>query len=92
MTNNLTENQLFGEVKSDSKGRLTLVSVVEANKSYRVSRNDSGQIILDPLPVHERELRILNDPAKLASLKRGIEQAEAGETRSLGSFKKYASK
>lgn len=96
MIKNATKNQSCGVLKdkdvtqSDSKGHLTLDIVTDANKYYIVSKYDSGQIVLDPIP--ETELRILNDPEKYASLRRGIQQAETGKIRSLGSFKKYASK
>jgi hypothetical protein len=72
--------------RTDERGRLTLGSVASST-TFHVLRNEYGQILLDPVvQVPERELRIWQDSNKFASLSRAIEQAEADETISLGSF------
>jgi len=62
-----------------------------SEKSYRILVNDAGQILLDPIDnVPDREQWLWQNPTALSSLQRGIAQAKAGETQSLGSFAQYA--
>lgn len=76
-------------VQADSRGRLTLGSVVKA-KSYRVMVNDTGQILLEPVvSIPERELWLWQNPDALASVQRGIQHSAAGEICDLGSFAQY---
>lgn len=77
-------------VHSDSRGRLTLGQVAKA-KSYRVSVNEAGQILLDPVvSIPERELWLWQNHDTTASVQRGIQQSASGETKELGSFAQYA--
>lgn len=77
-------------VEPDSRGRFTIGAIAKS-KTYRVQINDSGQILLDPVvAVSERELWLWQNPEALASVQRGIEQAEAGQIHDLGSFAQYA--
>ena len=84
----------FREIKhssrADSRGRLTLGTVAK-NKDYRIMLNDLGQILLDPIAtIPEKEIWLWRNQSALESLKRGLEEAEAGETHDLGSFAEYA--
>lgn len=73
-------------VKADDRGRLTLGEVGKG-RSYRVSTNSSGQILLDPVVnVPERELWLWQNDEARESVRRGTSQAAEGKGRSLGSF------
>jgi hypothetical protein len=77
-------------VRPDSKGRITLGKLAEGVSSYRVKRQKDGKIILEPfmeIPAEERWL--WDNKEALESVMKGIEDARAGRTVSLGSFKKY---
>lgn len=69
----------YGEVRVDSKNRITLGSSVKIS-SYKVYRNSLGQYILDPqisVPAHEAWL--YQNPEALAAVKKGLEAARAGK-------------
>ncbi|MBE9167077.1 hypothetical protein IQ238_05855 [Pleurocapsales cyanobacterium LEGE 06147] len=92
--NNYVANSNFREIKHtsrvDDRGRLTLGAVAK-KKNYRVMINDLGQILLDPIVnIPEKEIWLWRNQSALESLKRGLEEAEAGETNDLGSFAEYA--
>jgi len=76
----------------DSKKRLSLgKALADAGVTFNVYVNNLGQIVLDPLktvPAHEAW--IFEDKKILASVKRGLQQAAQGKTKSLGSFARYA--
>lgn len=77
-------------VTADTRGRLTL-GAISKGKSFRVSLNEKGQIVLDPVKaVPEREAWLWENEQALHSVKKGIEEAARGETRSLGSFAGFA--
>lgn len=78
------------DVKPDSQGRLTLGPVIKA-KSYRVTINNLGQILLDPVvSVPEQELWLWQNSDALASVKRGLEQSGTEQGQYLGDFSQYA--
>lgn len=78
------------EVTVDSRHRVTLGSAA-AHRRYRVRVQDDGDIILTPLAsIPARELDLWNDPDLLASVKRGLAQAAAGDIHDLGDFEQYA--
>ncbi|MEL6441653.1 MAG: hypothetical protein AAFQ80_20665 [Cyanobacteria bacterium J06621_8] len=53
--------------------------------------NQSEQIIQDPLVnTSEKEVWLWKNQLALDSLKRGLDEAEAGETQHLGSFTEHA--
>lgn len=84
----------FQEIKpssrADDRGRLTIGAVAK-RKNYRVMINRSGQILLDPIVnIPEKEVWLWKNQSTLNSLKRGLKEAEAGETQDLGSFAEYA--
>ena len=70
------------ETELDSKRRLTLGSAIKPPADgvrYRVFANELGQILLDPVKsVPAYEAWIYEDPELIASIQRGIAQAEAG--------------
>ncbi len=70
------------ETEPDKKRRISLGSVVvaEAGVRYRIMKNEIGQILLDPVKsVSAYEAWVWENPEHIASIKRGIAQAEAGE-------------
>lgn len=78
------------EVTVDSRHRVTLGSAATSER-YRVRVQADGDIVLTPLAsIPARELDLWGDPALLASVKRGLEQAAAGDVVDLGDFGEYA--
>lgn len=82
----------YGEVRVDSKNRITLGQAGPAKiSSYRVYRNASGQYILDPqvtIPAYEAWL--YKNKEALAAVKRGIAAARAGKlVKAKEDFSKY---
>ena len=78
-------------VTLDAKKRLRLGAVGEVGSAFNVYRNRLGQIVLDPvkaIPVSEAWL--WENPEAFASVKRGLQQADKGETHDLGDFTRYA--
>lgn len=70
------------ETEPDSKRRVSLGPAVKTPPGvrYRVMQNELGQILLDPVKtVAAHEAWIYENPARLASIRRGIAQAEAGK-------------
>lgn len=77
----------LGEVKA----RLANLAVTGEALQFRVYVNAAGQILLDPtIAVPARELWLYRNPQALASVRRGVAEAERGELYDLGSFAKYA--
>ena len=78
------------EAAVDSRHRITLGAAAQ-HQRYRVTTLDNGNILLEPLvSIPARELDLWNDPELLASVKRGLEQAAAGDLHDLGDFEQYA--
>src|ERR1700678_4298274 len=74
------------ETEPDSKHRARLVTPVQTPPGvrYRVMRNDAGQILLDPAKtVPAYEAWVWENPERIASIRRGIAQAEAGNLTSI---------
>jgi hypothetical protein len=74
------------ETEPDQKHRVSLGTAIRTPPGirYRVMYNEVGQILLDPVktvPAHEAW--IWENKERIASIKRGIEQAEAGRVVSL---------
>jgi len=72
-------------------GELPYIAVGEAGSAFNVYHNKLGQIVLDPvkaIPVSEAWL--WENPEAFASVKRGLQQADKGETHDLGDFTRYA--
>lgn len=78
------------EATVDSRRRITL-GPAAVHERYRVTVQDNGNIELMPLAsIPARELDLWNDPELLASVKRGLDQAAAGDLHDLGDFEQYA--
>jgi hypothetical protein len=78
-------------VTLDAKKRLRLSAAGELSNAFNVYRNKLGQIVLDPvkaIPVSETWL--WENPGALASVQRGLQQANKDETHDLGDFSRYA--
>lgn len=70
------------ETEPDGKRRISLGLAVQTPPGvrYRVMQNELGQILLDPVKsVPAYEAWIYENPDRIASIKRGIAQAEAGQ-------------
>lgn len=79
----------YGEVKADSKNRVVLRGPVA--RHYRVYRNASGQILLDPqVMIPASEAWLYKNKKALASVRRGLKQVEEGKLVKLPSLAKHA--
>ena len=71
------------ETELDGKKRITLGAAIPepaAGVRYRVLKNDLGQILLDPVKsVPAYEAWVYENPERIASIQRGILQAEQGK-------------
>ena len=82
----------YGEVKVDSKNRITLgrSGAVKAF-SYKVYRNSLGQFVLDPqvtIPAHE--VWLFENKKALQSVKRGLDDLKHGRIKKAPEdFSKY---
>ena len=74
-------------VRPDSKGRITLGRLAEGVSSYKVKIEANGKIVLEPFAeIPARERWLFENPEALRRVKKGLTEAEAGQTLSLGSF------
>lgn len=74
-------------VRPDSKGRITLGKLAEGVSSYRVKVESHGKIVLEPFAeVPARERWLFENPEALRRVRKGLAEADVGETVSLGSF------
>ena len=74
------------ETEPDNKRRVSLGTAVNTSPGirYRVMQNELGQILLDPVKsVPAYEAWIYENPERLASIRRGVAQAEAGQLGSI---------
>lgn len=82
-------------VSMDDKQRICLTRVLSKDErenfnSFRIYREE-GKIVLEPVAqVPEKDHWIYKDRKALASLMKGIKDAEEGRLHDLGSFAKYA--
>jgi hypothetical protein len=78
-------------VRPDAKGRITLGKLAEGVSSFKVSEQPDGGYLLEPMvEIPAREKWLFKNKAALRSVKQGLSQSARGETRSRGSFAKYA--
>lgn len=78
-------------VRPDAKGRVTLGRYARGVSSFRVEVDEEGRILLEPfVEVPGRERWLYENPEALERVRRGLADAAAGRTRSLGSFAKHA--
>lgn len=83
-------NQII-QLRPDAKGRINLGKLAEGISSFRAHRTEDGNIILEPFTeIPAREKWLFDNEAALDAVKAGLENAAAGQTRSLGSFARYA--
>mgnify|MGYP003338079312 CR=1 FL=1 len=79
-----------GYVNADSQGRLTL-GVLAKNKTYTLSYNEVGQILLTPVAViPEHEAWLYKNPEAYQAVLTGLAQAKEGDLHYMGSFAQYA--
>lgn len=74
------------ETEPDNKKRVSLGPgvVTQAGVRYRVMKNELGQILLDPVKsVPAYEAWVWENPDRIASIKRGVAEAEAGKVVSI---------
>jgi hypothetical protein len=86
------EFELISEfAQPDSKKRLSLGEALTCGVAYNVYRNALGQLVLDPVKtIPLSEAWLWENPSTLASVKRGLAQAAAGDTHDLGDFTGFA--
>lgn len=80
-----------GRVRLDQKRRISLTRFIPkiGIDSFKITVEDSGRIILEPLAeIPSRELWLYQNHEALASVKRGLKQSAEGKTHSRGSFSK----
>lgn len=79
-------------VRPDAKGRVTLGSRAKGVSSFRVEVDEQGRILLDPfVEVPARERWLFENREALDRVRRGLADAEAERTNSLGSFARKGS-
>lgn len=74
------------ETEPDKKRRISLGTGVQTPEGvrYKVMQNELGQILLDPVKtVPAYEAWVYENPDRIASIKRGVAQAEAGKLVSI---------
>lgn len=83
MGNKRTFKNTGRETELDGKRRVSLGAAIAAPATgvrCRVLQNELGQILLDPVKsVPAYEAWIYDNPQRIASIRRGITQAEAGQ-------------
>ena len=80
-------------VRPDAKGRITLGRLGKDVSSFRVAIDSEGRVLLEPfVEIPAREQWLYESPEAYASVHRGLEEAGRGETISLGSFGRRATK
>ncbi len=81
------------DVRPDRRNRLALGKALKdfEDASFNVYQDERGRIVLDPqVSVPASEAWLYRNPKALASVRRGLADAAAGRTKSLGSFALYA--
>ncbi len=79
------------QLRPDAKGRINLGKLAQGVSSFRARRTADGNIILEPFAeIPAREKWLFDNKSALNAVQIGLQQAAAGETRSLGSFAQYA--
>lgn len=85
------EFETVAEAEVDSRGRVSLGRAgAEPGRRYRVERNVDGVLLLIPVvSIPEREMVVWRNPELAAEIRKGLAEADTGETRDLGSFREY---
>jgi hypothetical protein len=78
-------------VRPDAKGRITLGEMAKGVSSFKVTVDEDNRIILEPYSeIPAREKWLFDNAKALASVRRGMADAQEGRVKSRGSFAKYA--
>jgi hypothetical protein len=78
-------------LRPDSKGRITLGKLAEGISSFRVHKESSGKIIMEPfVEIPERERWLYENPEALEMVRQGLRDSAAGRVKYLGDFSQYA--
>lgn len=78
-------------VRIDGKGRVTLGAIAQPGEQFTISREPSGNIVLQPAKiVPANEAWLWENKTALASVLQGMREAEEGQTQNLGDFARYA--
>lgn len=96
-----TKFEFLGEATLDERNRLSLTKALEVLRSvmgkdvkrlrFAILANRAGQILLSPeVPIPLHEAWLYKNKAALASVLRGIKEAERGEAKAIGSFARFA--
>jgi len=81
------------DVRPDGRRRLALGKALKdfEDASFNVYQDDRGRIVLDPqVSIPASEAWLYRNADALESVRRGLEDAAAGRTKSLGSFARFA--
>lgn len=81
------------DVRPDRRNRLALGRALKdlEDATFNVYQDEQGRIVLDPqVSIPASEAWLYRNPKALASVRRGLAEAAAGKTKSLGSFARYA--
>lgn len=77
--------------RTDGKGRVTLGAIAQVGEQFRIFREPSGNIVLQPVKiVPANEAWLWENQTAHAAVLQGMREAEAGKTQDLGDFARYA--
>lgn len=77
-------------VRPDSKGRIALGAFAKGVSSFRVHKEESGRVVLEPfVEIPERERWLYKNPEALAMVEQGLRESAEGKTVRMGSFTQY---
>jgi hypothetical protein len=69
-------------VSTDSRGRVSLGKILEANRNYRVSVSPHGTVVLEPVTtISDYERTLLANPELAAQLASAAAEIERGDVR-----------
>jgi hypothetical protein len=78
-------------VRPDAKGRIALGALTKGISSYRVHKEESGRLVLEPFTeIPLREQWLYKNPQALEAVKQGLKDSAAGRIYDLGDFTQYA--
>ncbi len=74
------------EVEVDERQRISLGKVIDKSvRRLRVEQLSGGELLLTPVvSLSQRELSVLADPERVATIRQGLEEAELGKVRRYG--------
>jgi hypothetical protein len=81
------------DVRPDGRRRVALGKALKdfEDASFNVYQDERGRIVLDPqISIPASEAWLYRNTDALESVRRGLEDAAAGRTKSLGSFARFA--